>query len=665
MPLFVLLPEINIFLLATTVIIKNFRKFIAQSLISLFLLTSQPAANAVEAQGYQASFRNTDIVEFINTVSQNLNKTIIIDPAVKGQVSVRSYETLNNEQYYQFFLSVLEVYGFAVVEGDKHLLKVVPARNALSPATPTARPDAVKSSDEVLTKMYKLEHSLAKNLAVQLRPVAESTGGAVIHAVSDDLLLMTGRAGVLERLTEIIQSVDKSEDQSVEHVRLGHASASQVVETLNNLIAGGKSGVSQNPQTKLVADDRTNSLLITGDASSRKKLRALASSLDEVKPSHPAARVIYLQHAKAKNLLDVLTGIGNKSLQEGEGTVPSVSVMKDVVIKADEHTNSLIISAPQEAMDELEAVIARLDISRAQVLVEAIIVEIQDAKGLALGVQWFNQRHGGTQFPESGSAVSQFPTGDTSDVLKNLSGLAAGFYQGEWSGLFTALQNDSLNNILATPSIVTLDNMEAEFTVGKDVPILTGSQASQTGDNIYNTVARKSVGIKLKVKPQINEGNTVLMEVEQEVSSVAEDSTKDNLGASFNTRTVKNAVLVNSGNTVVVGGLLDNTTTELKSSVPLLGDIPWIGSLFRYSSEKASKRNLMLFLRPTIIRDGGRFNAVTSTQTGRYHNIVGNQPGNEKMLTALDQQLAAADDDVNALEATIRDISAFYEGKPL
>jgi len=648
-----------------TVMKNNIRKLATNSLISLLLLTSIPTAFAVEPVGYQASFRNTDIVEFINTVSQNLNKTIVIDPAVKGQISVRSYETLNNEQYYQFFLSVLEVYGFAVVKGGENLLKVVPARNALSPATPNASPDSIKSSDEILTRMVKLQQAQAKNLAAQLRPVAESTGGAVIHAVSDDLLLMTGRAGVLERLTEVIQSVDKSEDQMVERVRLDHAAASQVVETLKNLISVGKSGVSQDLQTKLVADDRTNSLLITGDASARKKLRNLASSLDEVKPSHPAARVIYLQHAKAKNLLEVLTGIGNKAPQEAQGSIPSVSVMKDVIIKADEHTNSLIISAPQEAMDELETIVNQLDISRAQVLVEAIIVEIQDAKGLALGVQWFNQRHGGSQFPESGYPVSQLSPGDTSDVLKNLSGLTAGFYHGEWSGLFTALQNDSMNNILATPSIVTLDNMEAEFTVGKDVPILTGSQASQTGDNIYNTVARKSVGIKLKVKPQINKGNAVLMEVEQEVSSVAEDSTKDNLGASFNTRSVKNAVLVNSGNTVVVGGLLDNTITEVKSSVPLLGDIPWLGSLFRYSSDKASKRNLMLFLRPTIIRDGGRFSTVTSTQTGRYQQSVGSQPGSEKMLMALDQQLATAIDQSGALETTIRDISELYKGKTL
>ncbi len=265
-------------------------------------------------------------------------------------------------------------------------------------------------------------------------------------------------------------------------------------------------------------------------------------------------------------LVEVLTGVSTSIQSEQQNAKPAEALRKDITIKAHEQTNSLILTAAPDVMRDLEKVIAQLDIRRAQVLVEAIIAEVQDADGLNLGIQWANKNAGVTQFTNTGlpittaiAGANQYNQDGTvnstlASALSSFNGIAAGFYQGNWAMLLTALSSSSKNDILATPSIVTLDNMEATFNVGQEVPVLSGSQTT-SGDNIFNTVERKTVGIKLKVKPQINEGDSVLLEIEQEVSSVADaaSSSSANLGATFNTRTVNNAVLVGSGETVVVG----------------------------------------------------------------------------------------------------------------
>ena len=303
-------------------------------------------------------------------------------------------------------------------------------------------------------------------------------------------------------------------------------------------------------------------------------------------------------------------------------------------------------------MNDLERVIAQLDIRRPQVLVEAIIAEVQDADGLNLGIQWANKNAGMTQFTNSGLPISTAIAGanqynkdgtissSLASALGSFNGIAAGFYQGNWAMLLTALSSSTKNDILATPSIVTLDNMQATFNVGQEVPVLTGSQTT-SGDNIFNTVERKTVGIKLKVKPQINEGDAVLLEIEQEVSSVADSasSTSSDLGATFNTRTVNNAVLVGSGETVVVGGLLDKSVTDSADKVPLLGDIPVIGALFRSDSKKVSKRNLMLFIRPTIIRDRDEYRRASSGQYTAFNDAQTKQRGKESSEASLSNDL--------------------------
>lgn len=645
------------------VISKSFARRLYSSALYLTLLA---ASSPLHAQEYIASFRNTDIGEFINTVSQNLNKTIILDPAVKGQVSVKSYEKLNDAQYYQFFLSVLEVYGYAVVNADNNVLKVVPVKNAGGVNGPITPLKTGGGSDQIVSRLLTLKYSSAKEVAPLLRPVSEATGGGIITPVSANILLITGRAAVVERISEIVTSIDVSEDKDVDRIKLGNASARQLVDTLSNLITAGKNGTAEARNVRMVADERTNSLLIAGDTAGRRQITMLARTLDEHKEKNTGARVIFLQHAKAENILEVLTGMGSAgqsaSGSEASASMKTVSSMTDVILKADPQTNALIIRAPQNEMDDLESIITRLDISRPQVLVEAIIVEIQDSQGLQVGVQWFNKNAGGTRYSDTGAPIDKLTPGGMGDALAGVTGLATGFYQGNWSGLFTALQNNSQNNILATPSIVTMDNKEAEFTVGQEVPVLTGTQSNQSGDSLFNTVQRKSVGIKLKVRPQISKGDAVLLEIEQEVSSVAQKVETDKLGPSFDTRFVKNSVLVNSGSTVVVGGLLDSSNSEGSSSVPLLGRIPILGALFRSDDSKKAKRNLMLFIRPSVIRNETGYTDLTQRRSQAFRQNLPENTRDSQTFVTLDNALNAPDEKNYALQMVERDIVSFYQG---
>ncbi|CAG9435291.1 Secretin PulD (plasmid) [Providencia alcalifaciens] len=571
---------------------------------------------------FSASFKGTDIQEFINTVSKNLKKTVIIDPDVQGTITVRSYDMLNEEQYYQFFLSVLDVYGFAVVDMNNGVLKVVRSKDAKMAAVPVASDAKPGSGDEVVTRVVSVKNVTARDLAPLLNQLNDSAGaGSVVHYDPSNVLLMTGRAAVIKRLMEIVERVDNVGNRSVVTVPLVYASAAEVTKMVTELTKDtSKSAMPNWMIANLVADERTNSVLISGEPGARKRIVDIVKQLDRKQEVQGNTRVIYLKYAKAKDLVEVLTGISNSIENEQKKNNSADALHKGVTIKSHEQTNSLILNGAPDVIRDLENVITQLDIRRPQVLVEAIIAEVQDADGLNLGIQWANKQVGVTQFTNTGlpiSSVVQANQNSLSDnnqntAISSFNGIAAGFYQGNWAMLLTALSTNSKNDILATPSIVTLDNMEATFNVGQEVPVLSGSQTT-SGDNIFNTVERKTVGIKLKVKPQINEGDSVLMEIEQEVSGIAETATSSTseLGATFNTRTVTNAMLVGSGETVVVGGLLDKTINGSESKVPLLGDIPVLGYLFRSKSEQNSKRNLMLFIRPTIIRERDEFRSVS------------------------------------------------------
>ncbi|CAI1987365.1 type II secretion system secretin GspD [Serratia proteamaculans] len=590
--------------------------FIAMLAIVLCMITP------VQAEEFSANFKGTDIHEFISTASKALGKTIIIDDGVKGKVTVRSYEPLDAGQYYQFFLNVLDVYGYAVISMPNNVLKVIPAKDGKRAALSSLKTPA--EGDELIMRIVPLSNIAAKEVAPLMRQFNDSIGiGNVVFLESGNALLITGRADVVNSLVELAHEMDRTDQATVASVALQHASAADVVSIVTTLFRDeSRTKKGAQPGMKVVADERTNTVLIAGEPTIQARVKSIIRQLDQEKASQGNTKVIRLKYAKAQSLLEVLSGVSANLQDDKKSAGANVSVMKNMVIKADELTNALIINATPDVMSNLEKVIEQLDIRRAQVLVEAVIVEMQNADGLNLGIQWANRYGGGTQFGNAQAQIAPGFKGGMEEVFKNANGLVTGFYSGNWAGLLTAISNQSQNNILATPSIMTLDNEDAEFSVGQDVPILTGSQTTNS-DNVFNTVSRKTVGIKLKVKPQINKGQSVLLQIEQEVSSVAENSSvdKDNLGATFNIRTVNNTVLVESGETVVVGGLLDKSQSDSKSAVPFLERIPLLGALFRSTSHKESKRNLILFIRPTVIRSTEEYAQESLRKAARFRSL--------------------------------------------
>lgn len=602
------------------------------TLLACVLAATLLGSPVVRSAEFSASFKGTDIQEFINTVGKNLNKTIIVDPSVRGKINVRSYDLLNDEQYYQFFLSVLDVYGFSVVTMDNGVLKVLRSNTAKTSGIPVVDDAAPGSGDEMVTRVVPVRNVSVRELAPLLRQLNDNAGGGnVVHYEPSNVLLITGRAMVVNRLVDIVRRVDKVGDQDVDIVRLKYASAAEIVRLISALTKDeGKTNMSSLLAPKVVADDRTNSVVVSGDPKARQRVMQMIRQLDKDQQNDGNTKVYYLKYAKAKNLVEVLTGV-SKSIQDKKqgGGQQGAATAKKMSIEADEQTNALVITAQPDEMQELEKVISRLDIRRAQVLVEAIIVEVANGTGAQLGVQWGNTNAGMVQFADSSTspipvstfvdAIGSKPSDSSQKALASVSGAALGFYHGDWFALLTALQTDSKSDVLATPSLSTMDNQEAEFNVGQEVPVLTGSQTSTSSDSaVFNTVERKTVGTKLKFKPQINEGDSVLLEIEQEVSSVDSASANSELGSTFNVRTIKNTVLVKSGETVVLGGLLDEKTNEVVSKVPLLGDIPVLGELFKSTKTDKTKRNLMVFIRPVILRDPVTYSGISNAKYSMF-----------------------------------------------
>ncbi|EPF0317177.1 type II secretion system protein GspD [Enterobacter cancerogenus] len=606
-------------------------------LLHLFIavLITLPIRSTFSAN-YTANFKNADIHTFVNIIGQSTGKTILIDPDVKASISVRSHDVFNEEEYYQFFLSVLDLYGLSIITLDNGLLKVVQTEKVKHLPGTLASPAHPGKGDELVTRVVPLENVPARALSPLLRQMTEGgAAGNVVHYEPSNTLIITGKASTVNRLLEVVKRVDLMGDEKEQIFPLKYASATDLANVLNDLSKeNSKDARPATLQTRIVADKRSNALIVSGSDRARSRIAQLISRLDTQEQGQGNTRVWYLKYAKADKLVEVLTGVTQKIKDEKNSTANSAGSGKGVSITADEQTNSLVITADQSFIYQLEPVIEKLDIRRAQVLVEAIIVEVQDGKGLNLGVQWANKNIGGQQFTQTGlpifnaaQGVNEFKRqgGITSenpayDLFSSYNGLAAGFFNGDWGVLLTALSADNKNDILSTPSIVTLDNKEASFNVGQDVPVLSGSQTT-SGDNIYSTVERKTVGTKLKVIPQINEGDSVLMEIEQEVSSIDTSTSSSSLGPTFNTRTIQNAVLVKSGETVVLGGLMDDASKQEVSKVPLLGDIPLIGQLFRYTSNEKSKRNLMVFIRPTIIRDDEVYRSVSREKYSRFQTL--------------------------------------------
>ncbi|MFA0333199.1 type II secretion system secretin GspD [Vibrio sp. 10N.222.54.B2] len=608
---------------------------------------------AAIASDFSASFKGTDIQEFINIVGRNLEKTIIVDPSVRGKIDVRSYDVLNEEQYYSFFLNVLEVYGYAVVEMDSGVLKIIKAKDSKTSAIPVVGDSDTIKGDNVVTRVVTVRNVSVRELSPLLRQLNDNAGaGNVVHYDPANIILITGRAAVVNRLAEIIKRVDQAGDKEIEVVELKNASAAEMVRIVDAL---SKTTDAKNTpaflQPKLVADERTNAILISGDPKVRSRLRKLIEQLDVEMATKGNNQVIYLKYAKAEDLVDVLKGVSdNLQSEKQSSTKGSSSQRNQVMISAHSDTNSLVITAQPDIMNALQDVIAQLDIRRAQVLIEALIVEMAEGDGINLGVQWGNLDTGAViQYGNTGASIggvmvgleeakdtetttavyddngaflrneTTTESGDYSTLASALSGVngaAMSVVMGDWTALISAVATDSNSNILSSPSITVMDNGEASFIVGEEVPVLTGSTAGSSNDNPFQTVERKEVGIKLKVVPQINEGDSVQLQIEQEVSNVL--GANGAVDVRFAKRQLNTSVIVQDGQMLVLGGLIDERALESESKVPFLGDIPVLGHLFKSTSTQVEKKNLMVFIKPTIIRDGMTADGITQ----RKYNFI-------------------------------------------
>ncbi len=604
--------------------------------VMLLLMVTTP----VIADEITLNLKNADIRALISTVSKFTGKNFIIDPRVKAKVTVISANTLSPEEVYEVFLSVLQVHGYAAVPTGS-VVKIVPAVNAKQGPLPLSLgKDLHHPADELVTKIVRLDHVPASQLVPILRPLVPQQGHLAAYNPTNTLII-TDHAGNIRRLLKIIDGVDRPDSDELEIIPLKHASASELVRILNSLNTTG-AGKNATQKIKLAADDRTNSILITGDRASRLKARTTIAYLDTpLEDGGGNTHVVYLKYAKAENLVKILTGLKDQdkssSAKKVKGSPAAATtgsiISRNAVIQADDDTNALIITADPNTIKNLKSVVRQLDIRRAQVLIEAIIAEITTNNdkeiGIGLAVDGANNSNGAlpvglSNFAGIGSLLGAIATGVAPTTVP--AGLSFGVGGTDSSGLrygalLRALQTDTNTNILSTPNIVTLDNEEAELIVGQNLPFVTGSftgAGSNNPSNPFQTIERQDVGLTLKVTPQINEGDTVKLELEQETSSVIPGTIEQ--GIATRKRSIKTSVLVDDGGILILGGLIQEEVTDTKSKVPLLGDIPLLGALFRTESTTRTKANLMVFLRPTILRDHKDAAFVTNE---KYNHIRG------------------------------------------
>lgn len=593
---------------------QTFVKLVSGSVLALVMLL--PGLVQAEQTSLKQNFRDAEIATVIEAVAKATGKNFIIDPRVRGKVTLIAPEPMSSDALYQTLLAIINVHGFVAVPSG-NLIKVVPA-NLARDQLPYAR--AEDQGEAWVTEVVGVKHVEASKLVAILRPLVAREGHLVAIADSNRLV-MTDTVDGINRIKAILKQVDVKTDAEYEVIEVKHSPAEAIVKTLKAVQPKGLS------ELKITYDERTNRIIISGDEAARMSMRALIAELDVPLAQDGSVQVVYLRYAKAPDLVPILEKIAtNRSLVESsqtsgaektqaESAAVKTNDTKDlkerVSIVADERMNALIISAPPAILTGLKSVVNQLDIRRAQVLIEAIIVEITQSKQAELGVEWAaNGSDGVGMINFSGTLPAIL--GNVGNPAAQAQALGTGITTGlgqvnasnqGWGALIRALSGDTDANILSTPTLLTLDNEEAEIIVGREVPFQTGSYTStaNSSTNPFTTIERKSVGLKLKVKPQINEGDEIQLEIDQEISDVLPKS--DAVDLETSKRQLKTNVIVGDSNMIVLGGLLSERETEVAKKVPGLGDIPGLGALFRYQESSREKVNLMVFLRPVIVRD--------------------------------------------------------------
>ena len=580
-----------------------------------------PLASAA-AQDVTLNLRNVDIRTLIDTVSKATGINFVVDPRVRGNVTVVSSTPMDRDALYQVFLSVLEVYGYAAVPSGP-VVKIVPSINARQTLQLHGHGEAL------ITRVIRVNTVPVMQLLPLLRPLLPPQ--AVLSAYPPgNVLIVTDRAADIDGIVKLVRQLDNPANGGVSIVQLRYASAEQVARTLNALqsSAAGEGGM---PPVPVVADARSNSILIAGDPAAQARMRALIQQLDVSLPAAGNSQVIFLRYAKAEAMAKLLQQV--VQTQEKTSEKAKSAPESPINIQADVTNNALIITGPPDRVRDLQQLVRQLDVRPKEVLIDAIIAEVSGDLSRQLGAQIaVLPSVGSTQNPV---AVSNFTNGALplatlaggasaiGQALAASPGVFLGFGsnrsgQARYGLLLNALQSNSATNILSTPSLMTLDNKQAEIVVGQDVPFVTGSYSTTlnqggggTVSSPFQTIERKKVGITLKVTPQINEGDSVRLKLDLTVSSIA-PSISGAVDLITNTRQVKTVVITDNGAIVVLGGLIQDSYTNSVQKVPLLGSLPFIGRLFSSTSRQLQKQNLMIFLHPVIIDTQNAANAYTA-----------------------------------------------------
>jgi general secretion pathway protein D len=620
------------------------------------LACAQPKASATAVAAtnppgtHTLNMKDADIQALIATVSEITGKNFIVGPNVQGKVTVVSARPMKPDEIYDVFLSVLRVHGYAAIPSGS-MIKIVPEAVAQQDGSGGLNGTHQHETDELVTQIVPVKHVSATELVPILRPLMPQGAQLIAHPASNSLVI-SDRAGNVERMISIIQRIDTVSDSGVDVIPLQHASAAEVARILSQL--SDTKGVDAADAPRVFADERTNSILLSGGKSGRLRLRALVAHLDTPISDGGETQVVYLNYANAKDLVPILEGVAatltgdappNAKTAAGAATGSASSGSSTATIQAHEGDNALVISAPPAVFRSLQAVIRQLDIRRAQVLIEAVIAEVSDETANELGIQWQvplgDKSHviGGTNFTGNtpGNNIFNVTSGLNAaggPAISVGNGLNLGYLDTitlngkqllSLGGLVSALRSNGKNNILSTPSVMTLDNQEAMIKVAQEVPFVTGSYTTNTGGNSgsngnttgignpFQTIQRKDVGLTLTVTPHINSGDTVRLDIHQEVSNLL-PPVQGAVDLVTNKREIKTTVMVKDDSLLVLGGLISDNVKDSVQKVPALGDIPLIGNLFRYRSNDHTKQDLMVFLHPKILRDAATEAAVSGAK---------------------------------------------------
>jgi len=654
------------------------------------------------------NLKDADIQVLIATVSEITGKNFIVGPNVSGKVTVVSARPMKPDEIYDVFLSVLRVHGYAAIQSGS-MIRVVPEAMAQQDGTGGLDGTRGHEADELITQIVPVKHISATELVPILRPLMPQGAQLIAHSGSNSLVI-SDRAGNVGRMVSIIQRIDTVSDAGVEVIPLQHASAAEVARIISQLTES-KGPELSGDASRVFADERTNSILLSGGKGGRLRMRALVTHLDTPVNNGGDTQVVYLSYASAKDLVPILQGVAATLTGEavpGKGAAAAnAAVAANAVtggggsaanpgggtatIQAHEEDNALVISAPPAVFRSLQSVIRQLDIRRAQVLIEAVIAEVSDETANELGVQWQfpigDKAHaiGGTNFtgnsPGNNILTATAGLNQSNPAITVGNGLNIGYFDTISIGgkrllslgaLVSALRSDGKNNILSTPSVMTLDNQEAMIKVAQEVPFLTGSYTTNTGGttnasgsntsgigNPFQTIQRKDVGLTLKVTPHINSGDAVKLEIHQEVSNLL-PPVQGAVDLVTSKREVQTTVLVKNDSLLVLGGLISDNVKDSVQKVPALGDIPLVGNLFRYRSNDHAKQDLMVFLHPRILRDAAteasvsqeKYNYIRTEQVQMRENVETITPrGEQPMLPEVHDFLASPAIDVAPKDA--------------